>query len=174
LTNDWYNQLVAIGNLSYAARLQAIADFETKFDRWKQQCRAAPWISITDRISTGERIAARATSSMTNALSSCYKSESRAETLRRAAILLCDIELFRRDQGHFPDDLGQLAPHYCSAVPSDAFADSPFIYRKDADGCKLYSRGRNQIDEQGRGYEEGDFDDTGFTIGIERRTPEQS
>jgi len=66
--------------------------------------------------------------------------------LTRLAIAL---ELYKHDEGQYPDRLAAVALTYVKAVPLDRFVDKPLEYRRVGKGYLLYSVGLNQIDDGG-------------------------
>jgi hypothetical protein len=63
--------------------------------------------------------------------------------------VMCALELYRREHGAYPADLGPLAPAYLPALPEDPFSGDPLVYRVEAEGYTLYSVGPNKIDDGG-------------------------
>lgn len=60
------------------------------------------------------------------------------------------IEFYRRETGKIPSSLGALVPKYLSSVPIDPFTGNPMIYKIDEKGFKIYSIGKNKVDDGGR------------------------
>lgn len=57
-------------------------------------------------------------------------------------------------RGYYPDDARNLTSKYLRAVPRDGWGGDLMYHPRSADGMRpfvLYSFGRNQIDERGRG-----------------------
>ncbi|MEM9020213.1 MAG: hypothetical protein AAGC44_06575 [Planctomycetota bacterium] len=65
----------------------------------------------------------------------------------RAAIAL---ELYRHEEGVYPDTLGQLVPRYLPEVPIDRMTGGPMLYRVGEDGPVLYSVGADRDDDGGQ------------------------
>jgi hypothetical protein len=57
----------------------------------------------------------------------------------------------RRERGHYPQSLDELAPKYITRVALDRFSGRALVYRPTEDNYQLYSVGVNGVDEQGRG-----------------------
>jgi hypothetical protein len=72
---------------------------------------------------------------------------ARAE-LRCAAAALA-AERYRLAEGHWPEGLGALVPHYLAAVPADPFDGQPLRLRSRADGLVVYSVGPDGKDDDG-------------------------
>jgi len=68
--------------------------------------------------------------------------------IRAAACTLAACR-FRLESGEWPETLEALVPAYLSAVPDDPFADGSLRYRKENDGVKIYSVGRDRQDDGG-------------------------
>lgn len=74
-------------------------------------------------------------------------------TVRRGTWLVLGLRRYRDAHGVWPDALESLSEY----VPSEAFLDpmsgSGYVYASDGSSFRLYSKGRNRIDEGGRhGY----------------------
>jgi hypothetical protein len=63
-------------------------------------------------------------------------------------------EEFRMEKGRWPENLQEIVPKYLKTVPEDAFGTGPVRYRRDETGARLYSLGRDGIDNGGRTREE--------------------
>lgn len=68
------------------------------------------------------------------------------EDLARVAFAL---RAYKQTHGGYPDTLDVLVPDFIDAVPSDRFTERPFLYRKDGDGCTVYSAGPDMHDDGG-------------------------
>ncbi len=82
------------------------------------------------------------------------------------------LELFAREQGHFPEKLDELVPDFLPTVPEDTHAPpkTALRYRRDADGALIFSVGENGTDDGGL-FEKAE--DIGYRIGKPRgKTPE--
>ncbi len=53
--------------------------------------------------------------------------------------------------GDFPIRLQQLVPDFIDKIPDDPFTNKPMIYKHSATETRIYSIGRNRIDEDGDG-----------------------
>jgi len=67
----------------------------------------------------------------------------------RVLITRLAIRRFEIDQGRLPGSLEELAPRYLPAVPRDPFSGGPLVYRRSAEGYRLYSLGKNRLDDGG-------------------------
>ena len=68
-------------------------------------------------------------------------------------LVICEIALqeFQTEHGELPERLEQLVPEYLPAVPQDPFAGKPLTYHLDSpDSYRLYSIGRDRVDDGGR------------------------
>jgi hypothetical protein len=59
------------------------------------------------------------------------------------------IELYRSENGHLPDHLDALAPHYLPEVPEDPFDGLPLRYTKLEPGYRLYTVYEDRVDDGG-------------------------
>jgi hypothetical protein len=64
------------------------------------------------------------------------------------------LQLFHRDQKHYPESLAEVSPRYLSQIPEDVFSGKDLIYRPGPNGYLLYSVGINGIDENGSTYDD--------------------
>jgi len=74
----------------------------------------------------------------------------------RAVRILVAAKRYVYETGHWPDNLDELKSSLSSEILTDPLSDSPFVYRPVADSFKMYCRGRNQIDEDGKPVEGSD------------------
>ncbi len=58
-------------------------------------------------------------------------------------------ERFRRTEGRWPRDLGELVPRFMASVPQDPWADAPLRVAAGADGFRIYSVWMDGIDDDG-------------------------
>ena len=59
------------------------------------------------------------------------------------------LRLYHHDHGRYPNDLGDLVPKYCPALPRELFNGEPFNYKSNGKQFTLYSIGRNGLDDGG-------------------------
>jgi len=69
-----------------------------------------------------------------------------------AAAIAIALERFRRAEGAWPDDLGQLVPKQLSQLPSDPETDLPYRYELRAAGPMVWSVGPDGLDDAGRAF----------------------
>lgn len=79
------------------------------------------------------------------------------------------VEQFRGAHGALPDNLEQLAPEFLPSVPVDPFSNAAVLYRKDAEGYRVYSVGDNFRDDRGDVNPNGPF--SRQDIGVRIRYP---
>ena len=74
----------------------------------------------------------------------------RAQTAAQMAVIACALERHHLAHGTYPATLGELAPTYLTAVPSDWMSGDPFHYERTDDGWfRLWSVGPNGKDDRG-------------------------
>ncbi|MBI4558781.1 MAG: hypothetical protein HY706_14460 [Candidatus Hydrogenedentes bacterium] len=76
---------------------------------------------------------------------------TRAERDARGAgvQLALALELYRKQQGNYPDAIESLKPVCLQNLPTDPFSGAAFIYRRAGDDYALYSVGENGQDDGG-------------------------
>ncbi len=74
------------------------------------------------------------------------------QTQMEGIILLLALRLYHIDHGSYPDRLNELLPEYLDSIPTDPFTGNPFHYENVGDDFRLYSYGRNGIDDGGVPY----------------------
>ena len=73
-----------------------------------------------------------------------------AQTAFNQAAIACALERYRLANGHFPEKLEALAPHFISPLPDDVLTGEPYKYRLREDGrFVLYSVGWDEKDDGG-------------------------
>jgi len=102
------------------------------------------------------------------AISAVFQAEARIKTNDDLLVIGLALARYKAEQGKYPEKLEQLVPSILKALPADAFASTPFVYKKRGNGYLLYSLGANQTDEGGKGYDQ-DGDD--LVIEIPRPDP---
>ena len=60
------------------------------------------------------------------------------------------LHAYRKDSGHYPDQLGELVPRYLKAVPADSFATGPLQYARSGQRYRLWSIGPDGRNDGGR------------------------
>ena len=59
------------------------------------------------------------------------------------------LRLYQKSNGTFPKSLPELVPDFLPDLTLDPFSGESFIYKTDGNTFKLYSSGRNQVDDGG-------------------------
>jgi hypothetical protein len=73
----------------------------------------------------------------------------RVQAHLRCAIVGVAAERYRRDHGQWPAKIGELAPDYLKAVPTDPYDGQPLRYKRLEDGAVVYSVGPDKQDDGG-------------------------
>jgi len=71
-------------------------------------------------------------------------------TRRRGTWLVLGLRRYRNAHGTWPDNLDAIKSYAPAEAFLDPVNDDEFVYVLDGDGFKLYSKGKNGIDENGR------------------------
>jgi hypothetical protein len=73
---------------------------------------------------------------------------------RRGTHILIALRRHRIEHGNWPDSLDTIRPRLAPEILVDPFNKGEFVYKRTDDGFTLYSKGRNNVDEDGQ-YESG-------------------
>jgi hypothetical protein len=73
---------------------------------------------------------------LSNAFSTVAKNQTKADQLAVA----CALELYRRKNQSYPDELRQLVPEYLPAIPKDVYSGKEMNYTRRGKGYELPSR----------------------------------
>ena len=68
-----------------------------------------------------------------------------------------ELEHHKKTYGEYPKELKQLISIRFEQIPSDPFSGKNFHYKKHNNTYRLYSVGRNQVDDGGRGINDTDL-----------------
>lgn len=71
-------------------------------------------------------------------------------TDRRGCLVLVGLRRYKTEEGRWPKTLKQIENLVDSEVLVDAFAESPFVYKPTDEDFRLYSKGKNGVDEDGQ------------------------
>jgi hypothetical protein len=157
LANEWMDRVVAVARIEDAkGRADAAEKLETDIRAMVAEARD-PWGiagAVLSRDRASEKVGQVVVSLIFPTIGAVLKSDARLQT--NADLLHVGIALtrFKAKTGDYPTALAELAPDFLATIPADAFAATPFTYKKNADGYLLYSIGANQVDEVGRGHDQ--------------------
>jgi hypothetical protein len=98
------------------------------------------------------------------------EAETRARTRDALGQLGFALAAYRADHASYPESLNVLAPRYIARVPRDLFNQQPLHYKRQADGCLLYSVGANTKDDGGSTFASQPPGDD-IVLKISRRSP---
>ncbi len=88
------------------------------------------------------------------AVRQAVKAEHRvAQRLRNLEVALA-LSSWRGDHGSYPKKLEELVPKYLRAEPQDIFGGQPLRYQRTAEGYLLYSVVDNEVDDDGRNWDD--------------------
>jgi hypothetical protein len=79
---------------------------------------------------------------------------------REAMDAMLAARRFQRKQGQWPTTLEQMSPEFLPKIPVDPFAGTPLRLKVDADFIRIYSIGRDRLDDGGES--DGKAPDVGF------------
>jgi hypothetical protein len=169
--NEWMDRFVAAFKIE-SPKERALAmetvqdDLHAMVGRSKE-----PWSiarAVASRRRASEKIGDIFVALMMPAISAVFQAEARIKTNDDLLVIGLALARYKAEQGKYPEKLEQLVPSILKALPADAFASTPFVYKKRGNGYLLYSLGANQTDEGGKGYDQ-DGDD--LVIEIPRPDP---
>ena len=83
------------------------------------------------------------------ALTKVSEASRRNQAYLRCAIVAVAAERYRRDKGHWPGTVDELAQDYLKAVPTDPYDGKPLRYKPLPDGVIVYSVGPDGEDNGG-------------------------
>jgi hypothetical protein len=78
-----------------------------------------------------------------------HQLKTRAESSARATRLAYAVELFKRQNGRYPDSFDELPAEYAEGARTDPFTGRDFGYRLTDDGPQIYSYSENGLDDGG-------------------------
>jgi hypothetical protein len=157
MANEWMDRVVAVAGIE-DPKLRAIAAEKLEADILGMVAEGKdPWgiaRAVLSREVASEKVGQIVMSLLFPAIRAVLHSHDRLQT--RVELLRVGLALarFKAKTGDYPEQLAELAPDFLATVPADAFAGTPFVYKKTTNGFYLYSIGNNQIDEQGRSYDQ--------------------
>jgi hypothetical protein len=157
MANEWMDRVVAVAGIE-DPKLRAIAAEKLEADILGMVAEGKdPWDiarAVLSREVASEKVGQIVMSLLFPAIRAVLHSHDRLQT--RVELLRVGLALarFKAKTGDYPEQLAELAPDFLATVPADAFAGTPFVYKKTTNGFYLYSIGNNQIDEQGRSYDQ--------------------
>jgi hypothetical protein len=96
-----------------------------------------------------EKMNMMTTSLIMPATSAAFSASARAEAQRNLSLLMIAARRHQLETGNLPSRQDDLVSQYLSAPLVDPFDGLPLRIVADPDGLRLYSSGRNRIDDQG-------------------------
>lgn len=152
-----------IGTPLVASRKDARAHFHASADRVEQ----VPPGALRDRIAASEALAAERErmrkdpdqvaaylleSLVLTATPRVMQSYSMDRASREAACAAIAAELCRRATGAWPTSAAELTPFNRGVAPTDPWIDAPIRMSRDGDGFRMWSVGRNGLDDGGNPF----------------------
>jgi hypothetical protein len=83
------------------------------------------------------------------ACEAAVEASARSAAMRDSADAAIAAELYRRKYGKWPTSLDELVPEFLPAVPIDPFSEEPLILVSTAEELKIYSIGKDRVDDGG-------------------------
>ena len=91
---------------------------------------------------------------MVPSLSGVNRAYNRSVQTRENLLLAFALADWKEQHGSYPATLNDLVPDFVSKLPTDAFSETPLTYRREGNGFIFYSVGVNEIDDNGRSYDD--------------------
>ncbi|MFO0878873.1 MAG: hypothetical protein U0840_16145 [Gemmataceae bacterium] len=133
---EWLTRACDVARLPFPEQPDAWRDYERDFLEFVRRSRSQLRNLVTVLILPAQERVARAT----------LRDHAYLSTLETALA----VERFRRKQGHWPATLAELTPTLLKEVPTDPYTRKPLRYHIDAEGCVIYSTGRDGSDDGGK------------------------
>jgi hypothetical protein len=174
--NRMYDRFDAAMNLeSYQERRTAMQKIEEELKLVKSNVSAKGFLlaAVTEGSTSkaiGRMMGNILSSLLLPALSAVDKAHNRSAQTRENLVLAYALADWKARHDTYPDKLEELIPEIISKSPRDAFTSKPLTYRRNGDGFLLYSVGINEIDDNGRSY---DDDPRGDDLVIRLPIPER-
>ena len=130
--DDWANVLTRIRSVEQLAEEQFKEQFSL-IDRLKVKIRLARIVGMGDPLHEDLHL--------------LYM---RVLALKRGTHILIALRRHLNDHGDWPTSLDAMRPDVCPEILIDPFNRGDFVYRLTDDGFTLYSKGKNNFDEDGR------------------------
>jgi hypothetical protein len=90
------------------------------------------------------------------AFDAAFLASARDSACSRIVQTLIAVERFQRREGRFPNDLTELVPAYLTSIPVDPSDGKPLRFVASESECKVYSIGRNRVDDGGQSADQLD------------------
>ncbi|MGO8691413.1 MAG: hypothetical protein ACLQLG_17455 [Thermoguttaceae bacterium] len=163
--NKWYDRLVAAQRKpTWTERQKALQQVDRDLRKLaiaaKDPASFALLTLADPRQGIAERLGMVMTSLLLPATISVGQAEARGTMRFELTQLAFALAEYRARQGSYPAKLADLVPKYVARVPGDIFADGDLHYRRQGDGCLLYSVGSNGKDDGGRNRDDRPEDDS--------------
>lgn len=150
--NSWYDRLKPLQTAAdYPARLKILDDWENDLEKLVAGIQPGPGMfkKILSPRSRGEVMGQIMISLLGPAARSVATAETRALINDQLLIAAIDLQLYRRQQGEYPQRLEQLVPDFRESLPEDWFGSGSVQFRREGAGYVLYSVGTDGVDNGG-------------------------
>jgi hypothetical protein len=157
IANEWMDRVVAVAKIEDPTQ-RAIAADQLEADIMAMVAEGRdPWGipgAVLSRELASEKAGQIVMSLLFPSIRAMLHSHDRLQTNADLVRIGLALARSKAKTGDYPQTLAELSPHMLATIPVDAFAGTPFVYKKTTNGYWLYSIGNNQIDEQGRSYDQ--------------------
>lgn len=155
--NQWYDRMAEAGRKpTRAERKTAFSEIDDDIKELTAKARdpkaLAAGLLVNPRKLASERMGQVFVALLLPAIGAVFEAEDRGAMTRELAELGFALAAYRADHGKYPAALAGLAPKYVDKLPQDIYSGGPLVYRAEGEGFLLYSVGRNEKDDGGRGH----------------------
>lgn len=140
LPGGWFD-LHATGHLHANRDARELADLPGPMSHWWKECDR--WMEEDQ--SSGALYGMLAPKSLRRPFAGLFMKGGFAIVLQRQALLACELESFRLNNGRFPENLDDFPTRFSV----DPLHDLPFVYQLEGDNYLLYSVGPDGVDDGG-------------------------
>jgi len=144
---------------SYQARRTAMTKIEDELKLVRANVSAKGFLlaAVTEESTSeaiGKLVGNVLAASMVPSLSGVNRAYNRSVQTHENLLLAFALADWKEQHGSYPATLNDLVPDFVSKLPTDAFSETPLTYRREGNGFIFYSVGVNEIDDNGRSYDD--------------------
>jgi hypothetical protein len=156
--NAWFDRMVAAARKpAYSERATALAEFDKEAKAMvirAKDLRACAELVLAKgpRAAASQKVGEVLLSTVIPALMASQNAQDYTNTRLALLHVALAAGAYRADRGEYPRSLVDLGRRTMAEFPRDLFTGGEFHYKRQGDGCLLYSVGPNQRDDGGRNW----------------------